>query len=172
MKRGKWVLESLLDSPPPPPPPGVDQLPSVAVGEEEKKSLRAMLEAHRADPDCAACHLRMDALGFALEPFDAAGRWRSSESADIDAEAVLPDGTVIDGPFDLRDILVRDPALLRSFAKHLLVFALGRGPEWRDEPLIDEIVEGLSERPTVARAVEIIVLSDAFRRRPAIVPDT
>ena len=172
VKRGKWVLESLLDSPPPPPPPGVDQLPSVAVGDEEKKSLRAMLEAHRADPDCAGCHLRMDALGFALEPFDAAGRWRSSESANIDAEAVLPDGTVIDGPFDLRDVLIRDPALLRSFAKHLLVFALGRGPEWRDEPLIDKIVEGLSERPTVARAVEIIVLSDAFRRRPAIVPDT
>ena len=173
VKRGKWVLESLLDCPPPPPPPGVDQLPSVAPNGNEQQSLRAMLEAHRADPDCASCHVRMDALGFAMEPFDAAGRWRETDDgSDIDAEGVLPDGSVIDGPFDLRDVLVRDPALLRSFAKHLLVFALGRGPEWRDEALIDEIVRGLTDRPTVSVAVEIIVRSDAFRRRPAIVRDS
>ena len=173
VKRGKWVLESLLDSPPPPPPPGVDQLPSAADDADEAQSLRAMLEAHRADPDCAACHLRMDALGFSMEPLDAAGRWRMPDGGgDIDAAGLLPDGTVIDGPFDLRDMLVRDPALLRSFAKHLMVFALGRGPEWRDEPLIDEIQRGLMERPTVARAVEIIVRSDAFRRRPSILVDS
>ncbi|MCP4837004.1 MAG: DUF1592 domain-containing protein [Phycisphaera sp.] len=172
VKRGKWVLESLLDCPPPPPPPGVDQLPSASDDGEEARSLREMLEAHRADPDCASCHVRMDALGFAMEPLDAVGRWRSMEGdRDLDAAAVLPDGTRIDGPFDLRDVLVRDPALLRSFAKHLLVFALGRGPEWRDEPLIDEMVRATMARPTVAAAVEIIVLSDAFRRLPADVPD-
>lgn len=172
VKRGKWVLESLLDCPPPPPPPGVDQLPSASDGGDAARSLRAMLEAHRADPDCASCHVRMDALGFAMEPLDAVGRWRSVDGTmDIDAAGVLPDGTRIDGPFDLRDVLVRDPALLRSFAKHLLVFALGRGPEWRDEPLIDEIVRATRDRPTVAAAVEIIVLSDAFRRLPAAVRD-
>ena len=172
VKRGKWVLESLLDCPPPPPPPGVDQLPSASGDGGEVKSLRAMLEAHRADPDCASCHVRMDALGFAMEPLDAVGRWRSMEGdRDLDAAAVLPDGTRIDGPFDLRDVLVRDPELLRSFAKHLLVFALGRGPEWRDESLIDEIVRATIARPTVAAAVEIIVLSDAFRRLPDRVSD-
>ena len=107
-----------------------------------------------------------------MEPLDAVGRWRSVDGAmDIDAAGVLPDGTRIDGPFDLRDVLVRDPALLRSFAKHLLVFALGGGPEWRDEPLIDEIVRATRDRPTVAAAVEIIVLSDAFRRLPAALRD-
>ncbi len=168
VKRGKWVLESLLDSPPPPPPPGVDQLPDAPGDLETPKSLRAMLEAHRADADCAACHLRMDALGFAMESLDGVGRWRDRDGGNpIDSRATLPDGTDIDGVLDLRDVLVADPALLRSFAKHLLVYALGRGPRWQDEPLIDSMVVALREDPTVETAVECIVLSDAFRRRPA-----
>lgn len=172
VKRGKWVLESLLDSPPPPPPPGVAQLPDAADPAVEHASLRAMLEAHRADPDCAACHVRMDAIGFALEPFDGVGRWRTEDDGmPIDALASFPDGSTADGPLDLRDVLIRDPALRRSFAKHLLVYALGRGPEWRDEPLIDEIAQVLEETPTVAAAVEAIAVSDAFRRRPAVESD-
>lgn len=171
VKRGKWVLQSLLDCPPPPPPPGVDQLPSQPRGAEASDSLRAMLEAHRADPECASCHVRMDALGFAMESLDAAGRWRDSdEGMPIDTAARLPDGTRIDGPLDLRDVLIRDPALLRSFAKHLFIYALGRGPEWRDEPLLDRLAGALQERPTVSTAVEMIALSDAFRRRPAQSP--
>ncbi len=172
VKRGKWVLESLLDSPPPPPPPGVAQLPDKADPTAEHASLRAMLEAHRADPDCAACHVRMDAIGFALEPFDGVGRWRQDDDGTpIDALATFPDGSTADGPLDLREVLVRDPALRRSFAKHLLVYALGRGPEWRDEPLIDEIAQVLETTPTVAAAVEAIAISDAFRRRPAMESD-
>jgi hypothetical protein len=131
-----------------------------------------MLEAHRADPDCAACHVRMDAIGFALEPFDGVGRWRQDDDGTpIDALATFPDGSTANGPLDLRDVLVRDPALRRSFAKHLLVYALGRGPEWRDEPLIDEIAQVLETTPTVAAAVEAIAVSDAFRRRPATESD-
>ena len=168
VKRGKWVLQSLLDCPPPPPPPGVDQLPSRPRDGEASNSLRAMLEAHRADPECASCHVRMDALGFAMESLDAAGRWReTSDGVPIDTAARLPDGTRIDGPLDLRDVLIRDPALLRSFAKHLFIYALGRGPEWRDEPLLDQLAIALQERPMVSTAVEMIALSDAFRRRPA-----
>ena len=168
VKRGKWVLQSLLDCPPPPPPPGVDQLPSQSRDGEDSDSLRAMLEAHRADPECASCHVRMDALGFAMESLDASGRWRETDDgAVIDTAARLPDGTRIDGPLDLRDVLVRDPALLRSFAKHLFIYALGRGPDWRDEPLLDRLATALQERPTVSTAVEMIALSDAFRRRPA-----
>lgn len=167
VKRGKWVLESLLDCPPPPPPPGVAQLPEQRDPAAEAVTLRAMLEAHRADPDCATCHVRMDAIGFALEPFDGVGRWRTTDDGvEIDALATFPDGSTADGPLELRDLLVRDPAFKRSFVKHLLVYALGRGPEWRDEPLIDEIARTLDRTPTVAAAVEAIALSDAFRRRP------
>ena len=110
----------------------------------------------------------MDALGFAMESLDGVGRWRDRDGGNpIDSRATLPDGTDIDGVLDLRDVLVADPALLRSFAKHLLVYALGRGPRWQDEPLIDSMVVALREDPTVETAVECIVLSDAFRRRPA-----
>ena len=169
VKRGKWVMESLLDCPPPPAPPGAPQLPDPEADRSGGESLRRLLEIHRQDPDCASCHVRMDALGFALEPLDAVGRWRTtSEGHAVDASAVLPDGRRIDGPVDLRDVLVEDPALLRSFGKHLLVYALGRGLEWRDEPVLDRLVDALEERPTVRAAVEFIVLSDVFRRRSAL----
>ena len=109
----------------------------------------------------------MDAIGFALEPFDGVGRWRADDDGlAIDSLATFPDGSTADGPLELRDLLVRDPAFKRSFVKHLLVYALGRGPEWRDEPLIDEIARELDRTPTVAAAVEAIATSDAFRRRP------
>ena len=167
VKRGKWVMESLLDCPPPPPPPGVAQLPDDLASDGEAQSLRQILETHRRDPDCASCHLRMDALGFALEPLDAVGRWRDEEDGrPIDAAATLPDGRRIEGPRGLRDVLVEDPALLRSFAKHLLIYALGRGLEWRDEPLLDGLAAELQDRPTVRAAIEFIVTSDAFRRMP------
>lgn len=168
VKRGKWVMESLLDCPPPPAPPGAPQLPDPDEDRSEGESLRRMLEIHRQDPDCASCHVRMDAIGFALEPLDAVGRWRTmSEGHPVDAAAVLPDGRRIEGPADLRDVIVEDPALLRSFGKHLLVYALGRGLEWRDEPVLDGLVQVLQARPTVRAAVEYIVLDDAFRRMPA-----
>ena len=168
VKRGKWVMESLLDCPPPPAPPGAPQLPDPEADRTDGESLRRMLEIHRQDPDCASCHVRMDAIGFALEPLDAVGRWRtSSEGHAVDAAAVLPDGRRIDGPLDLRDVIVDDPALLRSFGKHLLVYALGRGLEWRDEPMLDRLVKVMETRPTVRAAIEFIVLSEAFRRMPA-----
>jgi hypothetical protein len=145
----------------------VAQLPEDFASDEEAQSLREILEVHRRDPDCASCHLRMDALGFALEPLDAVGRWRSEEEGrPIDAAATLPDGTRIDGPRGLRDVLIEDPALLRSFAKHLLIYALGRGLEWRDEPLLDDLAAELHDHPTVRAAIEFIVTSNAFRRMP------
>ena len=172
VKRGKWVMESLLDCPPPPPPPGVDQLPDDHASGDDARSLRQILEVHRRDPDCASCHLRMDALGFALEPFDAVGRWRTNEEGRlIDSAATLPGGRKIEGPRGLRDVLIEDPALLRSFAKHLLIYALGRGLEWRDEPLLDGLAAKLQDQPTVKAAIDFIVTSDAFRRMPRPRPD-
>lgn len=169
VKRGKWVLEALLDQPPPPPPPGVDGLAQDGGG--TTASLREQMERHRADPSCAACHARMDALGFALEPLDAVGRWREAdESGPVDARGELPDGRIINGPVELRDVLVTDPALRRSLVTHMLIYALGRGLAPADGPAIDSLLKSLQEDPSLRRLVAEIIESDIFRMRPASLP--
>ncbi len=159
VKRGKWVLTSLLDAPPPPAPPGVDGL--TADGQVEGMSLREQMEMHRANPDCASCHIRMDALGFALEGFDAVGRAKTG--TDIDDLAELPDGTVFRGASGLRDVLLADlQPFRRSLARHLLVYATQRGTGPSDDALLD----ALSKDPiTLPQMIEKIVLSDAFLRQ-------
>ena len=161
VKRGKWVLTSLLDAPPPPAPPGVDGL--TADGQVEGLSLREQMEMHRANPDCASCHIRMDALGFALEGFDAVGREKSG--SDIDDFAKLPDGTEFRGASGLRDVLLADPKpFRRSLARHLLVYATQRGTGPSDDALLDE----LSRDPiTLAQMIEQIAMSDAFLQQGA-----
>lgn len=164
VKRGKWILEALLDTPPPPAPPGVPQLPT-RDNDKEVESLRTMLERHRADPECAICHVRMDALGLSLEQMDAVGRFRERDGdALLDLRATLPDGTVVDGPRGLGEMLVGNRAVLRSLSRHMLVYALGRGLDWREEPLLDSLVASLMEEPILSRLVEEIVLSPQFRR--------
>src|SRR5690606_19330044 len=97
VKRGKWVLEVLLDDPPPPPLPGMDTLPEVHA-DDARRSLRERLERHRADAACAQCHQRMDPLGFGLERFDAVGLWRETEDGlPIDSSGRMPDGPSFDG---------------------------------------------------------------------------
>ncbi len=156
VKRGKWVLTSLLDAPPPPAPPGVDGL--AADGQVEGMSLREQMEKHRANPDCASCHIRMDAMGFALEGFDAVGRTRSG--INIDDLAELPDGTVFRGASGLRDVILADPQKFRrSLARHLLVYATQRGTVPSDDALLDELS---SESITLSEMIEQIVLSSAF----------
>ena len=163
VKRGKWVMEALLDTPPPPAPPGVPQLPSREES-HDVVSLRMMLERHRADPDCAVCHLRMDAFGLALESMDAVGRVRDLDGdVAVDDSTTLPDGTQINGPFGLGEMLVGNRDVLRSLSRHMLVYALGRGLDWRDEPLLDFLVETLVVEPKLSRLVEEIVLSRQFR---------
>ena len=140
--RGKWVLENLLGAPPPPPPPDVPDLPERA-GDGPPASLRARLEAHRANPVCSNCHARMDPLGFALENFDAVGRWRAADAAGapIDPSGVLPDGTAFAGFADLRDILrERREEFVTTVVEKLLTYALGRGVEHYDRPAIRAIV--------------------------------
>ena len=165
VKRGQWVLDALLDAAPPPPPEVValdESARAVASG-----TLRARLAAHRSDPACMSCHVRMDVLGFALEHFDAIGRWRARDGRfPVDASGVLPDGTRLDGAADLRDVIKRDPAFLRAFAKRLFVYALGRGAGEADEATLRAIAqEWGAGRPTLPRLIEAIVLSDAFTRR-------
>ena len=139
--RGKWVLETLLGSPPPPPPANVPPLPE-NDGRREPASLRERMEQHRANPVCATCHANMDPLGFALENFDAIGRWRESdEGAPIDAAITWRD-TAIDSPKAFREALLRqgEDELLRTIAEKLLTYALGRGVNYLDAPTVRQIV--------------------------------
>ena len=137
--RGKWVLEQLLGAPPPPPPPDV---PALADGAASSAgNLREALEQHRANPACAACHARLDPLGFALETFDAVGAYRTEdEGVAVEASGSLPDGTRVDGPAGLRQVLAsRRQEFVETLAANLLTYALGRGLEAYDRPAVREI---------------------------------
>ena len=132
--RGKFILENLLGSPPPPPPPDV---PSLKDGKDVTHlTMRQRMEQHRANPVCASCHARMDPLGFALENFDGLGRWRPG----VDASGILPDGTKIDGPLGLRNVLLdRKDQFVTTATERLLTYALGRGVEPFDMPAVRTI---------------------------------
>jgi hypothetical protein len=138
--RGKWLLENVLGSPPPPPPPNVPPFPENASG-ERPKSIRARMELHRKNPVCAACHSRIDPLGFALENFDAAGQYRTIDSGSpIDASGQLPDGTKFNGPAEFRQaLLTKQDLLMTALTEKLMTYALGRGVEYYDQPAIRRI---------------------------------
>jgi hypothetical protein len=138
--RGRWLLENMLGAPPPAPPPDVPVLKESGA-EGAPRSVRERLEAHRKNPGCAVCHVRMDPLGFSLENFDALGKWRSvSDGAPIDASATLPDGSRFEGVTGLRTLLLshRDD-FVRTFTGKLLGYALGRGIEYYDLPAVRAI---------------------------------
>jgi hypothetical protein len=144
--RGKWLMENILGSPPPPPPPDVPSLPEPKS--ERVLTMRERMDAHRVNPACAACHAQMDPLGFALENYDGLGRWRDTSATlqnplgtPIDPSGVLPDGTRFDGPAGLRDvILARHEQFLHAFTERLLTYALGRGVEPYDQPVVRQII--------------------------------
>ena len=139
--RGKWLLENILGAPPPPPPPDVPPLEAADVG--GARSMRERLERHRASPACASCHAQMDPLGFALENFDAVGRWRDAaeDGGPVDAAGALPDGSRFAGPAGLRRMLLdRGDELVTNVTARLMTYALGRGLEAHDMPAIRRIV--------------------------------
>jgi mono/diheme cytochrome c family protein len=145
--RGKWVLENLLGTPPPPPPADVPALKTREEG-APPTSLRARMEIHRSNPACATCHRMMDPLGFALENFDAIGRWRTTEDTGvpgeagpaIDASGVAPDGSKFDGAAGLRRILVsRQDEFVGTVVERLLTYAVGRRLEASDMPAVRQI---------------------------------
>lgn len=141
VKRGRWILATLLDAPPPPPPGDAGALPPDDQ-QPDGLTLRQRLERHRSERRCAACHAEMDALGFALENYDPLGRWRDDvHGAPVDASAELPDGTRLDGPVALKDaLLARADDFVRAFAKNLLVHGVGRDMVLLDEPALAAIV--------------------------------
>jgi hypothetical protein len=140
VKRGKWFLETFLSVSPPPPPPGVEINLAQKEG-EAPKSLRARLEAHHTNPTCATCHKMFEPLGFAMENFDAVGKWRTEDEGNpIDSVGVITDGTELDGLKGLRDLTVRKGDLFaQSMTEKLLTFALGRGLDYQDMPLVRAI---------------------------------
>src|SRR5207253_865418 len=140
VKRGKFILENLLNAPPPPPPPEVPELKN-APDAVASGSLRQRMEQHRTNPDCAVCHEKMDALGFAFENFDAAGAWRTTDGPfPINASGTLPDGRAFKDPAELRKLPRAEPEKFRRcLAEKLLTYALGRGVESTDRCALDAI---------------------------------
>ena len=140
--RGKWVLNNVLGTPPPDPPPNI---PALVDRKTHAKvaTMRERMAAHRANPSCAACHNLIDPAGFALENFDAIGRWRTvDESFNALDTGTLPDGTAFDGVADLRDALVRRPQrFATTITEKLLTYALGRGLEPYDMPAVRKIID-------------------------------
>jgi hypothetical protein len=167
--RGKWVLDNLLGVPPPPPPPNVPALPD-APAIAATVPMRERLAQHRANPVCANCHRQMDPVGFALENYDAVGRWRTVDAGvPIDASGTLFDGTAVTGVADLEAALLRRPELLvGTIAEKLLTFANGRGLEPDDAPAVRRILrEARGQEYRFSSLVIGVVTSVPFRMRIA-----
>ncbi len=165
VKRGKWVLETLLGAPPLAPQPGVDSLDESSAA-ARSASLRERLARHRADPACAVCHDRMDNLGFALEHYDPIGRWRTqSDGFAIDASGEFEDGQPFDGAELLEQRLARDPAFVRCVLEKLAIYALGRGLAPADGAALDAAQARLGPDPTLVDVLHAVVELDAFRMR-------
>jgi hypothetical protein len=141
--RGAWILENIIGTPPAAPPPDVEGFKENKAG-EKALSVRQIMEQHRANPSCNACHGVMDPLGFALENFDAIGEWRAKDrdaGTAIDASGQLVDGTAIGGPSDLRKALMGRPEqFVQTMTEKLLTYALGRSVEYYDMPTVRAIV--------------------------------
>ena len=142
--RGRWLLDNILGAPPPAPPPDVPPLKEDAGG--RPRSIREQMEAHRKNPSCAVCHVRMDPLGFSLENFDALGKWRTtSDGIAIDASGALPDGTRFEGVTGLRQLIAsHQDDFARTFTQKLLAYALGRSLDARDLPAVRRIARDAS----------------------------
>jgi hypothetical protein len=163
--RGRWLLGNILGAPPPPPPPDIPALKDAGV-EGQPRSLRERMEMHRKNPVCASCHQRMDPLGFALENFDALGKWRtSSDGAPIDPSASFPDGTRFEGVAGLRTLLVSHKEdFVRTLSGKLLAYAIGRGLDYRDMPASRGIArEAAPGGYTWSSIITAIVMSPPFR---------
>ncbi len=169
VKRGQWVLETLLANPPPSPPDNVPALTENAPDSLDRQSLRARLEQHRADPGCASCHNVMDPIGFSMEVFDGIGTKRiKDESGDlINAAGNLASGLPINGVTELRAAIASDPGhFVGAFTEKLLTYALGRGLEYYDMPTVRGIVKASEAQHYQFSAVVLeIVKSTPFQMK-------
>jgi hypothetical protein len=163
--RGIWLLENILGTPPPPPPPDVEPLDPDVRG---AKSIRDQLQRHRSDESCAECHRKIDPLGFALENFDAIGRFRPryQRGPKIDASGALPNGATFANFTDFRALLLKERAkFARALTEKLMAYALGRPLDIGDRPTTDQLLHSLEQNERSFRAlIEQIVISDIFTR--------
>jgi len=178
VERGAWVLRKLLDNPPPPAPPNVPQLSRL---EDKLQSARQMQSAHMEEAQCAQCHRRIDPIGFGLENFDAAGKWRDVEHTEarrgrrsiarkqfpINASGTLPDGTEFEDYFELRDAVAKKSAAFeRGFTQSLIEYALGRPYGFSDESLRERILRRARKKHGELREFIIaLVQSKPFRTK-------
>jgi hypothetical protein len=168
--RGVWVLENILGahvpSPPPVPIPALEE----AAGDTDFESLsvRELMESHRSKPFCEGCHKIMDPVGLAMENYDVIGRWRTHDGdTPIDATARLVDGTEIDGPVELREALLKySDQIVRNVTDKLLTYAIGRGTEYYDAPVVRSIVrDAAADNYSFSSIVMGIVTSEPFLMR-------
>jgi hypothetical protein len=171
VKRGVWVLENILGTPPPEPPPNVPALEDSAGGSGKILTLREQMTVHRKNQPCAGCHKIMDPIGFALDNLDADGKWRTRQGGEggtpIDASVDLYDGQHVDGPSGLRQALLRySPQFVRMFTEKMMTYALGRGVEYSDMPVLRSIVRDAGRENNRFSAIVMgIVKSAPFRMR-------
>ncbi len=167
--RGNWVLGNLLGVPPPPPPPDVPDLPEAKIIARELP-MRERLSAHRDNPACSGCHRLMDPVGFALENYDAIGRWRTVDAGfPIDASGELWDGTVLGGVVELESAMLARPELfLTTLTEKLLVFGTGRGVTATDAPAVRAILRRAeADDYRLSSLIQAVVASDPFLKRRA-----
>jgi hypothetical protein len=168
--RGKWILNTVLGTPPPEPPANVPALVDKKT-QGRTLSVRDRMAQHRANPACSACHSLIDPAGFALENFDAIGRWRTVDESynKIDATGILPDGSKFDGVVELRAVLTKQPdRFVTTMTEKLLTYALGRGVEYYDMPAVRTIVKDAAPGGyRFQQIVQGIVESAPFRMRTA-----
>ena len=173
VQRGRWVLDNLLGAPPPPPPADVPELkPHAENG--RPLTMREQMEQHRANAVCAACHAKMDPIGFALENYDAVGKWQTRDAGSpIDASGRLPDGTRFEGPAGLKQLLLtryRDD-FVATVTEKLLTYALGRGLEHYDEPAVRSILrQSAAGDFRLSALINGIVSSTPFQMRRTTEP--
>jgi hypothetical protein len=172
--RGKWVLESIIGKPPPPPPANVKPIeptPNTAP----KATVRMKMASHLSDPNCAACHQRIDPLGFAFDNYDAIGRWRTEEvvsdgngeNPKVDASGALPDGRKYSGPDEFKKLLCQDiDRFNAAFVEKLATFALRRAVSVDDRAELQKIAAASKQADyRLADVVQALVLSPLFQRR-------
>ncbi len=163
--RGKYVLSTFLNTPPPQPPPNVPTLDESNKGAKSvPKTVRAQLELHRSSPVCASCHRVIDPAGFALENFDPVGRWRDTgaDGAPLDVAGTLADGSHVNGPAELREaILSRPNAFVTVITEKMLTYALGRGLEASDMPVVRRIVKKAAQNDYRLSSIVLGIIESA-----------
>ena len=178
VERGAWILRYLLNDPPPPAPPNVPQLSRLA---DKPIATRQRLRAHQEEAQCASCHRKIDPIGFGLENFDAAGKWRTTEAHrtkvkrswrtiktwEIDASGAFYKGPAFADYFELRDrIAEREPDFVRGFTEALIGYSLGRPFGFTDEELAQEILTAAKAKQySVSEFIKTLVSSEKFRRK-------